>query len=280
MFKVDIKSRSKQTEKSDANIAQFINNIVPLISREFKERSVLISKSFISQYPAIAKSITTEGYGEGGFRLYADNPEVFPPKSFTYTNRQGKTVNKKNYWKSSPIKALMQEFGYYPTNEYAKKRWGEHKPNETTTSSIARNKGYLRIALITAADSLDSSQKIGVNESSLNFMPENYVSAISEIIPRKIQNLLTKYVTGRQLPNYLRGMAAEASQRMSSSISKFGQVSLLKEIPINVGVRALTEFSMEKRNISSGTFYAYENAHLRESLTPTDGRYPADIWSD
>jgi len=281
LFNLRVESRSKQSELAEVNIAQFIANVVPLVSREFKKRALLNSQQFIEKYPAIAKSITTMNYGESGFRLYADNPEVFPSKSFTYTDKTGRVVNKKNYWKSSPIKALMQEFGYYPTNEYAKKRWSDHKPNEKANSNIARNKGYLRIAMITAADSLDSNQKLSASDFSVNANPDNYISIIEEIIPVKLQKLLTAYVTGRQLPSYLRGMALEASQRMSKNISKFGQVTMASDTQINIGVSALTEFKGAKEGIEAGNIYNYEEAHLRNRLSRgSDNNYPAETWSN
>lgn len=247
-LKVSISSSSKDAAKTLSILSGFIQTL-PIIVNELASRAQIAAKE-IAPYNNISFSPTHQGtrktrYARGGFTDSKMGGGDLKRSIRVTSTDDGLSMKSGGSGEDDEIKAVMQEFGY-PTQNY----WGPYPPNPKrkpyysgTTAGRVKGLGYLRVALIMAADSLNTGSNKDASSISYYMAPSrsdirNYEQVVERRLRQVISKFLLAYAKGNKtsLPSYYSSKVQVPTDTISQYASKFGNVTSLQ---INVPVRII-----------------------------------------
>lgn len=248
---ISIKSSSKDAQKSLQIINGFIATL-PVIINELARRSLIASKeiapyrnvSFMKYGGDYEKPSGKSRYSTGGFSVDDAVGGELRDSIYLKKSSTGFSLGTAGLEEDTEVKAVMQEFGY-PQENY----WGPYAPNPKrkpyysgTAAGRIKGLGYLRVAMIIAADSLNNDNGKG-SASSISYTSvpsradvRNYQQVVERRLTQVISKFLTAYAKGNlaTLPGYYQNKVQAPVDTISKYASSFGNIQSLK---INVPVR-------------------------------------------
>lgn len=255
---VSISSSSKDAQKALSIIEGFIKTL-PVIVDELARRSLIASReiapvgnySFQSYDSTFKKSKSKKShYSTGKFTNFEGEGGELRDSIYLNSSNSGFSLHSGGTGGDNEIKAIVQEFGYEYENY-----WGPYPPNPKrkphysgTAAGRIRGLGYLRVAMIIAADSLNSDKGDSAGSISYVSVPSrsdvrNYQQVVERRLTQVISKFLTAYAKGNltTLPGYYQNKVAVPTDTISKYASSFGNVQSLKiNVPIKIEYQGQT----------------------------------------